>query len=117
VFILLLLDEAKLDEQTSFFKMAMMSKVAMAMKSPINCNPFSKMSTLLVNNQITFHKLSKWLKLIKLFMVMILGSVEDERCFFIIFFIKNKLRNRIATHLYLVLCMYAQTNYSLDNFP
>jgi hypothetical protein len=75
------------------------------------------MSALLVNNQIISHKLFKWLKLIKFCMVMILGSVEVERSFFTISFIKSKLRNLIATHMDLVLCMYAQTNYSLDNFP
>jgi hypothetical protein len=97
--------------------MAMMSNVATTMKTLINCNPFSKTSALLVNNQIISHKLSKWLKFINLFTVMILGSVKDEMCFFTISFIKNNLRNQIATHLNLVLCMYAQTNYSLDNFP
>jgi hypothetical protein len=46
----------------------------------INYNPCSKMWVLLTNNQIIFHKLYEWLKFIKLFMIMVLGSVEDERC-------------------------------------
>jgi len=46
----------------------------------INYNPCSKMWALITNNQIIFHKLYEWLKFIKLSMVMVLGSVEDERC-------------------------------------
>jgi hypothetical protein len=41
---------------------------------------------LLANNQIIFHKLSKWLKLIELSMITILESVEDDSYFFCIFF-------------------------------
>jgi hypothetical protein len=43
VFILHLLDNAKLNEQTSFFKMTTMSDVTVAMKSTINSNLCSKM--------------------------------------------------------------------------
>jgi hypothetical protein len=35
----------------------------------------------LASNQIISHKLSKWLKLIELSMVMVLGNVKNEKCF------------------------------------
>ncbi len=58
-------------------------------------NPCSKMWASLASNQIIFHKLFKWLKLIELFMAMVLGNVEDNRCFFILSFAKSKLKKLI----------------------
>ncbi len=76
------------------------------------------MWALIANNQIIFHKLLEWLKLIGFVcMAMVLGSVEDEWCFFTLSFIKNKLRNWLITHLDLIVHMYAQIFYSLKNFP
>ncbi len=75
-----------------------------------------KMWALLVNNQIMSHKLHEWLKFTEFFMVMVLGSVEDEKCFSTLSFIKNKLRNRLVKHLDLILHMYAQIFYFLEIF-
>jgi hypothetical protein len=60
------------------------------------------MWALLANNYIIFHKFSKWLKLIKVSMAMVLESIEDEKCFFTLSFIMNELKNRLRTHLDLV---------------
>jgi hypothetical protein len=49
-------------------------------------------------------------------MAMVLGSVKDERCFFNLFFIKNKLRNWLKAHLDLVVWMYAQSFYTIETF-
>ncbi len=71
---------------------------------------------LLANNQIIFHKLSKWLKLTKLLMVTIVESVEDESFFFTyLSFTNNKLTNKLTKHLELVVHMYTKKNY-LENF-
>jgi len=51
------------------------------------------MWALLASNQIISHKLLEWLKFIELFMAMVLGSVEDERCFSTLSLTKNKSRN------------------------
>jgi hypothetical protein len=48
-------------------------------------------------------------------MGMVLRGVEDKRCFFTLSFTKSKLKNQLTTHLDLVVCMYAQKNYSLKN--
>jgi hypothetical protein len=49
------------------------------MKPPTNYNMCSQMWALLTNNQIIFHKLLKWLKLVGFVcMAVVLGSVEDE---------------------------------------
>jgi hypothetical protein len=50
-------------------------------------------------------------------MAMVLGNVEHEKYLFMLSFTKNKLKNRHKTHLDLVVCMYTQKNYTLENFP
>ncbi len=57
----------------------MMLNVITTMKPPTNYNMCSRMWALIANNQIIFHKLLEWLKLIGFVcMAMVLGSVEDE---------------------------------------
>jgi hypothetical protein len=60
----------------------------------------------------------KYVKLVKLAMVQVVGSVEDERCFSILVFMKSKLHNRLTTHLLLVVQMFVQDFYiiQLSNF-
>jgi hypothetical protein len=50
-------------------------------------------------------------------MAMIMGNVEDERCFFNLGFMKNKLRNGLATHLDLVVKMLVQKFFTLNTSP
>jgi hypothetical protein len=50
-------------------------------------------------------------------MVQIVGSVEDECCFSTLAFMKSKLYNMLITHLPLVIRMFAQRFYTLQNFP
>jgi len=71
---------------------------------------------LLTINQIICSKILERLKLVQLSMAMVLGSVEDERCFFNLSIIKNKLRNWLITHLDLVVWMYAQRFYTIITF-
>ncbi len=55
------------------------------------------------------------MKLAKLAMVQIVGSVEDEKCFSTLAFLKSKLWNKLTTHLPLVVRMFAQCTF--QNFP
>jgi hypothetical protein len=50
-------------------------------------------------------------------MAMVLEDNKDNRCLFVLFFIKHNFKNMFTTHLDLVGCMYAQKNYTLKNFP
>jgi hypothetical protein len=43
--------------------------------------------------------------------------VEDERCFSTFAFTKSKLKNIFNDHLGLVVYMFAQKFYNLENFP
>jgi hypothetical protein len=46
-----------------------------------------------------------------------MGSMEDERTFSTLMFMKTRLWNRLCEHLYLVVCMFAQPFYTFDTFP
>jgi hypothetical protein len=50
-------------------------------------------------------------------MAMVMGNVEDERCISNMEFMKNKLKNRLTTHLNLVVRMFSQKFFTFDNFP
>jgi hypothetical protein len=76
------------------------------MTTILDCNPCIKMWTNLANNQLFSHQLFEWLKFIELSMAMIMDIVEAKRCLFNMGFIKNTLRNRLTTHLDLVVKMF-----------
>ncbi len=57
------------------------------------------------------------MKLVELIMVQILDNVKDERCFSTLAFMKSKLRNRFIIHVLIVLHMFAQQFYTLENCP
>jgi hypothetical protein len=71
----------------------------------------------LASNIIVVDKLLEYLKLVKLAIVMVLGSVEDENTFFNVNFLKSKLQNWLTIHLDLVVRLFAQKIYDLDSFP
>ncbi len=74
-----LFDETLLVQQSSFFKM--FSNCHATMKLLMDCNPCTKNSTTLSNNQFISHRLFRWLKLNELFVAMVMGNIKDERCF------------------------------------
>jgi len=66
--------------------------------------------------QLLFNAFPKYLKVVKIAMVYVLGFVEDERCFNYVAFLKNKVWNRLNNHLELVVPMYAQKFFTLYKF-
>ena len=48
---------------------------------------------------------------------MVPGSVEAERMFATMSFLKDNMRNRLTTHLGPCARIYSQSTYSLANFP
>jgi hypothetical protein len=76
-----------------------------------------KISTIVSNNQLLSHRLLGWLKLIKLFVVMVMGTIEDERCFSNLGLMKNNLRNILTTHLDLVIKNFTQKFFTFETFP
>jgi len=79
-----------------------LANFATIMKLPLNCNLCSRMWALLITNQIICSKLSEWLKLVELSMVVDLGKMEDEKYFYNLSFMESKLRNQLTAHLDLV---------------
>jgi hypothetical protein len=53
----------------------------------------------------------------KLVVFQIMGSMEDERNFSYLTFMKTRLWNRLWEHLDLVVRIFAQPFYSIDIFP
>ena len=56
------------------------------------------------------------MKVVEIAYVQVLGSVEDERTFNTLSFIKNRLRNSLTVNLETCVAMYAQKFYSLEKF-
>lgn len=82
----------------------------MAMLKPsYDVNPLTHLWRLLNENIALAGQVSEYIKLAQLAMVHVLGSVEDECCFFSLTFYKDKLRNRLASdYPGIVMRMYAQ---------
>jgi hypothetical protein len=111
------LDICNLELQSSFLKITMISNAQAAMALPMTENPMSQLWRKLSSNALISAKLSEFMKVAEIAHVQVLGSVEDERTFSSLSFLKSKLRNRLTTHLDLVVRMFAQDFYTLNNFP
>jgi hypothetical protein len=88
-----------------------------AMLPPHDCNPTTRMWRWMANNQILKLKMYEYFRLVELAIVMVLGSVEDERTFFTFIFMKSKLKNQLTNHFDLVMKMYTQDFFTLQSFP
>ncbi len=80
-------------------------------------NRVTRLWTKINSSSIFKRKLSKFIKLVEIACVQVLGSIENECCLSVVAFMKNKLRNRLTCHLDLCLCFYAQQFYNIENFP
>ena len=79
-------------------------------------NPLTKLWRVVENSSILRHGLSEYIKLVEIAAILVLGSVEDERTFSILSFMKDKLRNRVQTHLPLVVGMHGQSFFDINMF-
>ena len=112
-----LLNAAALDEQMAMFKMALKSNSKPVLQPPFNVNPLTKLWQILGSNALLTHSFPEYFKLAKMAMTIVLGSVEDERAFSTVGFVKGKLRNKLGDHLPLCVQMFTQKFYTLKNFP
>jgi hypothetical protein len=87
------------------------------MKPPMGYNLCTKIWTILSNNQLLSHQSFEWFKLIELSMAIVMGNVKDERCFSNMGFMKSKLKNKLTTHLDLVVRLFAHKFFTFDTFP
>jgi hypothetical protein len=49
--------------------------------------------------------------------VQVIGLVKNEWCFSKLTFMKTKLRNQLTVHLELVIQMFGQKFFTIENFP
>ncbi len=94
--------------QQGFFKLTIKSSVAQAMAKvvalasdkahPMVVNPPTRLWLVINASQLLFHTFPKYLELAEIVMIHILGSVEDERCFSLVSFLKDKVHNHLNSH-------------------
>lgn len=95
----------------------MVSNSMAMLEPPFHMNPLTRLWRTLDANIALARQFPKYIKLAQLAIIHVLGSVEDERCFSSLTFLKDKLRNRLASnHHSLVMEMYAQDVFTLQNF-
>ncbi len=81
------------------FKIIMKSNAKVAL-GPLNIiNPLTKMWKIIFQFTIIFRNISDYVKLTKIAMIQMLGSMEDEQVFNNLDFIKTKIRNRLIDNL------------------
>jgi hypothetical protein len=111
------LDPRKLDDQESLFICTMESNVRKVMEGDVKTvNPLTKLWRIVDTSSMLRHGLSEYLKLAEIATVLVLGSIKDERTFSTLSFMKDKLRNRLQTHLPLVVSMHRQNFYDITTF-
>jgi hypothetical protein len=79
-------------------------------------NPPTKMWHKVSRSPLFNHKPSKFIKLAKIALVQVRGSIENECTFSIVAFMKTKLWNRLSTHLDLCTKFHNQHFFMLHFF-
>jgi hypothetical protein len=95
----------------------MKENFASMLKKPFNENPVTYMWRCIYNNSLLWHSLSEFIKVAEIGICLVLGSVQDKRTLSCVTFMKTKVRNRLTTHLPLVVGMKTQSFYDINTFP
>ena len=112
-----LLSSSNLDNQLGLFKVTMKANAEAACSPPLSVNPVVKLWNTLSQSRHLQKLISEYFKLAEIGCCLVLGSVEDERCFSTLKFLKSCHRNRLEKHLPLVVRMFGQKYYTLGDFP
>jgi hypothetical protein len=106
-----------LDNQQGLFKLTIKANCDSACVPPFNVNFLIKLWRTLSQSRHLCKLISEYFKLAEIGCCLVLGSVEDERCFSNLKFLKSCQRNRLGKHLPLVVRMFGQQYFTLENFP
>jgi len=68
--------------------------------------PLIKMWRISINPTISFHNISKYMKLAKIVLIQVMNSMEDKRVFSNLNFIKSQIHNQLIEHLALCVHMF-----------
>jgi hypothetical protein len=81
------------DLQRFLFIFTMKNNVKLAMQKPFDINLLTKLWKTFSSSQIFEQKILEYIKLVKLVVVQMIGSVEDEWCFSTFTYMKTKLNH------------------------
>jgi len=95
----------------------MIYNVQWVMYQPMDLNAMYKLWKIYFSNVLLHVRLFEFLKVAKLFVIQIMGFVEDERIFSTLMFIKTRLHIQLCEHLDLVVYMFAQPFHIVYIFP
>ena len=112
-----LLNGYDLDAEQSLFKLFMTSNYSKACEPPFELNPLTKIWCVAEANGPLAGRFPTFLKLAHIAVAMVLGSVEDERIFSSLAFLKSNIRNSLDSHLGVVVGLYSQKMFDIDTFP
>ncbi len=113
-----LLSTHNLDLQLTHFKVTMMHNSKVVLWEESSLNLMTRLWHKIIANPILNHKFLEFMKLAKIVVVLeMFGSIEYEHTFNIMSFMKNRLRNRLNTHLDLCTHFFNQPFCILQSFP
>jgi hypothetical protein len=112
-----MLSTSTLDIQQGCFKMTMKNQAVVTMQLPLNLNPVTWLWHMISSFRILCHNPPEYFMLAKIGSIIVWGSVEDEKCFSILKFLKSSLCNRLGVHLPMVVKIFQHKFFILANFP
>jgi hypothetical protein len=103
-----LLDSKRLDQQLASFKIAMETGKA--------CGSMTSCWQVLASMPTMFKSISEFARLAELVIAIPVCSVENERVFSVLKYIKSPIRNKLTVHLNTAVRMFAQSSFTLEDF-
>jgi len=92
----------------------MKAQATKAMVEPFDTSPIIKLWITITNNSLLCQHLNEYMKLTKIRIIYMLGSMEDEHIFSIFAFMKDKLCNQLGTFGYNYLHVCTRVFYSRE---
>jgi hypothetical protein len=89
-----LLSSSVLDIQQSLFKITMKNQSRGCMLPPFTKNPFTQLWEIVGSSQVLTNMILEYLKLAQIGCTFVLGSVEDERTFSSLKFLKSQIEKQ-----------------------
>jgi hypothetical protein len=102
--------------QRFLFVLTMKNNAQLTMQKPFNLNPVTKLWKTLSSSQILEHQILEYIKLTELLVCAIYWFNRTSTIFFTFTFMKNKLKNQLILHLELVIQMFNQKDFTMENF-
>lgn len=112
-----LFDGRLLTLQMSLFKLTMRSHAKAALAEPRDQNLLTKMWMQIGQNALMLNRLLEFFKVAEVAICAVLGSMEDERTFSTLNFMKSKLHNRLSGHIDTCVKLFSQDFFTLKSFP